>query len=291
VLIGLQLKGIPETLPITQEFAMAERSRENGADQLGAAKGSSVDALASKALSLVAKRNAKAAQSFDPEIAARLRDAAAESNTNPVPDILAEMLQSGIPAETIACVYIPHAARQMGDDWCDDTLSFARVTIGTARLQSSLRTLGSDWASHGYTGESRAENGAVVIIAKDAFHTLGAMVLCGQLRRAGLSVRLAMGASSPELRAIFGNTAFDAALISASSSESLDSLRECVDVIRQSASPDLPIIIGGNVLDQDIDVKATTGADYTTNDPFEALEHCGIRKLQRAETPQQNRRT
>jgi methanogenic corrinoid protein MtbC1 len=272
---------------------MAEQSRKNRAETQGAIVGHSVDALASKALTMVAERNAKSLQDQDIDlvIAERLRDAAAESSGNPVPDVLDEMLRSGMPPETIACVYIPHAARQMGEDWCDDTLSFARVTIGTARLQASLRTLGADWASHGYSDDPNNDEGVVVIIAKDAFHTLGAMVLCGQLRRLGLSVRLAMGASSQELRAILGTTNFDAALISASSSESLESLRECVDVIRQSSENCPPIIIGGNVLDQEADVKTITGADYTTKDPLEALEHCGIAKTSSAETLQQTRRT
>lgn len=270
---------------------MPEQSRKKSAEPSGAVKGPSVDALATQALSLVAQRNAKAAQNFDAALAERLRDAAAESNGNPVPVLMNEMLESGIPAETIACVYIPYAARQMGEDWCDDTLSFARVTIGTARLQASLRTLGSDWSSHGYSDDQDHDKGAVVIVAKDAFHTLGAMVLCGQLRRMGLSVRLAMGATAQELRAIFVTTRFDAALISASSSESLDSLRECVDVIRQSSAICPPIIIGGNVLDQEADVQAVTGADYTTKDPIEALEHCGITTKMRAETPAQERRT
>ncbi|MCF2871557.1 hypothetical protein L0664_10825 [Octadecabacter sp. G9-8] len=270
---------------------MAEQSRTNRTDPLGAVKSPSVDALATKALSLVAERNAKAAQDFDPDVGTRLRDAAAESSHNPVPEVINQMLEAGIPAESIACIYIPYAARQMGDDWCDDTLSFARVTIGTARLQASLRTLGADWASHGYSEDPNDDKGVVAIIAKDPFHTLGAMVLCGQLRRLGLSVRLAMGATSQELRAIFVTTRFDAALISASSSESLDSLKECVDVVRQSSSICPPIIIGGNILDQDADVQSLTGADYTTNDPLKALEHCGITTVTPNETRHTERRT
>lgn len=269
---------------------MAGQSKKTQSEAPSGAGRPSFDALASKALSLVAAKNAKNAAHFDPVLGERLRDAAAESESNPVPQVIAEMTAAGISPEVIATIYIPHAARQMGDDWCDDTLSFARVTIGTARLQSSLRTLGTDWASHGYAGEQNPNGGVTIIIAKDSYHTLGAMVLCGQLRRIGLSVRLAMGATTQELRSIFETTAFDVALISASEAESLESLRECVDVIRQSASVCPPIIIGGTVLDQDADVKAVTGADYITKDPFEALELCGITDIAREETPEQERR-
>lgn len=264
---------------------MSKQSNQKRAEDAGGVKSPSVDALATTALSMVAQRNAKAVQNMNIDLAIRLRDAAAESSSNAVPDLLAEMLASGITSDIIATVYIPHAARQLGDDWCEDTLSFARVTIGTARLQSSLRSLGADWSSHGYSDDTKDE-GVVVIVAKDAFHTLGAMVLCGQLRREGLSVRLAMGASVRELRAIFAASKFDAALISASLSESLDTLRDYVDIIRQSCKAPTPIVIGGNVLDQEADVKAITGADFATNDPFEALKHCGITKITHARSRQ-----
>ncbi|MDC0116195.1 hypothetical protein OAH97_01800 [Octadecabacter sp.] len=270
---------------------MSGQSKKNSKDTSEGAALPSVDALATQALSLVAKRIAVTAQEFNIDIAIQLRDAAAESSTNRVPEIIDDMLASGISVEMVACEYIPHAARQMGDDWCDDTLTFARVTIGTARLQSSLRSLGDDWASHGYADQDTPNAGLIVIVAKDAFHTLGAMVLCGQLRRMGLSVRLVMGASLAELRTIFESTVFDAALISASVAESLDSLRECTDLIKEASYVCPPIIIGGNVIDQDADVLALTGADYLTKDPFEALDHCGIKGISRAHTSNQERRT
>jgi methanogenic corrinoid protein MtbC1 len=271
---------------------MADQSKNNSAQRQHVPSGDApVDALATHVLSMIAKKNAESAAQLDLDIAERLRDVAAEPTVNTVPELISKMLKAGISPDTIATVYIPHAARQMGEDWCNDNLSFARVTIGTARLQSSLRALGTDWTSQGYPDERHADGGAIVIIAKDPYHTLGAMVLCGQLRRMGLSVRLAMGVSTQELRKLFFDTSFDAALISASASESLESLREYVDVIRQSSAVCPPIIVGGNVLDQDEDVKAATGADLTTRDPVEALEHCGIPRSSYKEKLQQKRRT
>lgn len=269
---------------------MSERSRKMPTEAPSGAKAPLDGSLASQALPFVAKRTAVNATEIDLVVAARLHDAAADASVNMVPDVLNEMQRAGILPETIASLYIPHAARQMGDDWCDDTLSFARVTIGTARLQSSLRVLGTDWASHGYSDDDTNDGGVVIIVAKDAFHTLGAMVLCGQLRRMGLSVRLAMGTSAGALRTIFQTTDFDAVLISASISENLGSLRACVNIIRKSAAICPPIVIGGTVLDQDADVKEITGADFTTKDPFEALELCGIPKTTREDAQQQERR-
>lgn len=265
---------------------MADRSKHKKAAQITGTGSASVDALASRALSMVAQRNSKTTARFDEAVAQQLHDAAAEVGQNRVPDVIKDMLYAGISSEMIADRYIPHVARQMGDEWCEDELSFARVTIGSARLQSALRNLGEHWTSFDMTGDPGSfddESAAViVIVVRDSYHTLGAVVLAGQLRRQGISVRLVMGPTPSELQAIFHANTFDAALISANESESLDSLRETVEFIRKSASVSPPIIVGGSVLDQDVDVKARTGADYVTNDPYEALEHCGLINTRRS---------
>ena len=244
----------------------------------------SVGALASGALALVAERNQKENLQIDAEWANRLHDAAARLEVNDVPEVVRAMLDAGVPAETIAVQYIPHVACRMGDEWCEDSLSFSHVTIGTARLQAALRTLGKDWWHDARANDTGEGSGIVVVLLKDAFHTLGVNVLAGQLRRLGHSVRLAMGPTAQELQSMFRTGRFDAILISASASESLDFLREYVETIRQSAPGNPPIVIGGGILDTDVDVKAATGADFATKDLFEALEHCGLRKTKRKET-------
>lgn len=257
---------------------MAGRTKQESKDPNAGSAGGSVDALAARALTMVAERHARVSSEFDQSRAQQLHDAAARVDENNVPAVVEDFLSAGIPAEVISDVYIPHVARKMGDEWCEDTLSFARVTIGTARLQSALRTLGGDWTSFGFDADAtQGESAAVIVlVVRDSFHTLGAVVLAGQLRRLGMSVKLAMGPSPVELRAIFASTDFDAALISANESEGLDSLRETVEVIRKSAAVCPPIVVGGSVLDQGVDVKAFTGADYVTKDPYEALRHCGL---------------
>lgn len=260
---------------------MAEQSSKDRGPVLSGSGSVSVDALASRALSMVAERNTKLSAELDYDFARRLHDAAAGLSVESVASVIDAMTASGIPTTTISDLYIPHVARVMGDEWCEDTMSFARVTIGTARLQSALRSLGDHWSFHDFAENVEDDRAIIVIVVKDSFHTLGAMVLCGQLRRLGLSVRLSMGASDNELRAIFTAGKFDAALISANESETLDSLRQVVELIRKSASSPPPIIVGGGILDQGVDVLAETGADFVTKDPVEALEHCGLTRTKR----------
>ncbi|WP_375279486.1 B12-binding domain-containing protein [Pseudooctadecabacter sp.] len=271
---------------------MAEQSKSDKKALEKTGANASVDALASRALSVVANRTTKAGLPLDKALVRQLHDAAAIGMHNEVPDVVKAMLSRGISAEVIAVHYIPEVARQMGDEWCEDELSFGHVTIGVSRLQSALRVLGKDWWHDARNQSDNGQStGVIVIVAKDAYHTLGASILCGQLRQMGLSVRLAMGASPHELRSMFKDTSFDAVLVSATTFESLDFLREYVETIRKSVSGSPPIIIGGTVLDQEADVKAATGADFATKDPFEALEHCGLTKTTRKKATQSGHRT
>ncbi|SLN32438.1 cobalamin B12-binding domain-containing protein [Pseudooctadecabacter jejudonensis] len=261
---------------------------KKAAERMGA--NASVDALASRALSVVASRSSKPGLPMSVARLQKLHDAAANGRTNTVPDVVKEMLEDGISAEVIAVNYIPEVARQMGEEWCEDELSFGHVTIGTARLQSALRVLGKDWWLDGRNGDGANDKGVVVVVAQDAYHTLGASILCGQLRQFGLSVRLAMGTSPEDLKRSLHGSTFDAILLSASSAESLDFLREYVETIRATVSGQPPIVVGGGILDQEADVKTAIGVDFATKDPFEALEFCGLTKNNRNRTSKTGQR-
>jgi len=263
---------------------MSERNKKEKSAVLTGPGSASVDALASRALSLVAERNQHADTQIDPTFAEQLHSAAAVLERNTVPEVVENMLNHGIAAEAIAVHYIPYVARLMGDEWCEDSLSFSHVTIGTARLQSALRSLGKDWWHDARANDTGEGSGVVVVLVKDAYHTLGVNVLAGQLRRLGHSVRLAMGPSPQDLKAVFRKGRFDAVMISASASESLEFLREYVESVKQSAPGNPPIVVGGGIMGLDVDVKSATGADFATNDLFEALEHCGLTKAKRMET-------
>jgi len=213
---------------------------------------------------------------LDLQIMAAMRAAALAVNRKDCTAVLQQAQQAGIAREDIADFYIPALARDLGDDWCSDNLSFAAVTIGVSRLQAMLRELGPEWA--GDQSANPAAPSVLLIVGQDVYHTLGAMVLSGQLRRKGLSVRLMLGADPQELAQKLAKTSYDAVFISASSGESLESLRRIVYVIRTSSKTLLPVVIGGTILEVEnqYDVTALTGADHATNVPSEALELCGV---------------
>lgn len=215
---------------------------------------------------------------------ATLTEGAMSSAWNGSKEAVEKVLDAGVPAAVIADHYIPAIARSMGEQWCSDELGFASVTIGTSRLQSMLRQLGPAWA-----GDVMADPDAptiLVVVAADVYHTLGAMVLAGQLRRKGISVRVMLGATPPEVAAQTALLKFDAVFISASCGETLESLRKIVESVSQDSAKATPVVVGGTILTDAPDAKTLTGADFATNDPDEALALCGLNETQRHTTPQ-----
>lgn len=203
--------------------------------------------------------------------------AALSSDRRAISSSVTDALSKGITAEALADDYIPALARQMGDAWCKDEMSFAGVTIGVSRLQSLLRELGPAWA-----GDSLAKPDApniMLVVGPDVYHTLGAMVLAGQLRRRGLSVNLQLGASGDDVVTALRQGDYDALFLSASIGESLETLRKIVEAVVTNIDAPPTTIIGGTILENETDVCAATGANHASNDPDEAIALCGLKTL------------
>lgn len=231
-----------------------------------------VDALASQALTVVASRSPHNAAKVYQRLVECLADGVRSMEPNAQEAAVRELRQHGCTSADIVDVYIPAAARLLGEEWCRDEMSFADVTIGSARLQGLLRELEREWL-----GVQLSDGPAVAMICQDDFHTLGAMVAAGQLRRLGASVRLILGLNVSEQLEIVGESSFDVVMISASRTENLETTRKLVKNIRALPGKTLPIVLGGTVIEQKVNVKALTGADHVINDPKEALELCGLK--------------
>lgn len=139
----------------------------------------------------------------------------------------------------------------------DDKIGFAEVTLASARMQAMLRAIGSAWMAD--NGESDADICLLLCVPPGEQHTLGAFVLMGQLRRSGVSVRLAIGPDRAELAGIFGAMRFDGVLISASGSAHLAQVAEFVQTVRALGPEGLPVAIGGGILQHVADVAKVVG--------------------------------
>ncbi|MEQ6250762.1 cobalamin B12-binding domain-containing protein [Sulfitobacter sp. HNIBRBA3233] len=186
--------------------------------------------------------------------------------------VLNLMRRSGIRDADIADFYIPVIARRLGEGWVADTLDFAAVTTGSARLQDMLRRLDSSWCTPadkhiGMRGEY------CVIVPEGVQHSLGARILAGQLRRAGCNVHLKIELPVAQIAQTVGSADFRGVFVSATSRESLDFLR-CVVTQARDGNAWSPVLLGGNVLERGFEVDSVVGADFATNDWSDALRFC-----------------
>ena len=217
---------------------------------------------------------------LDHSVLEALRSAALDPEPGNARIAMKQMVSDGICPIQLSDHYIPAIARELGDRWCDDNLSFADVTIGTSRLQFMLRELGVNWSGNA-EAKSNAET-ILLIVSKDVYHTLGAVVLSGQLRRQGLSVKLVLGGDTKDIARRVARTKYSAVFISSSRGERLEPLRLIVDAVKTSAPEGIPIVIGGTILEVETaeTVTALTGANYATKIPQEALRLCGLQFTQ-----------
>ena len=233
-----------------------------------------VDALANRVLSMLATRKTRASTEIQATLVDHLCAAVRAFDPEARAAVLGEMRALGLSDIEIAEVYIPAAARKLGDDWCVDQLSFADVTIGSARLQGMLRDLETGTVMPvPLPGAPQV----LMVVRQDEYHTLGALVAARYLRRHGVIVRLALGLEDRRIARMAHDAQFDVIMISASGSERLESLRNLIKIIRQGNGHTPPIIVGGTVLEKRSDIKTLTDADHVCNDPEEALKLCGLR--------------
>lgn len=186
-----------------------------------------------------------------------------------------ELRRARISATALADLYIPEVARRLGKAWEDDSMSFAEVTIGTARLQAILREIGAGWVADTSAGGKAGQTLLLVVPAGEQ-HTLGAMVLAGQLRRRGISVGLKVGPGSEDVLQLLHTRRFDGAMLSVACVEKLESTAALVKTLKRETGGAMPVAVGGAVLLREGNVTISHEADIQTNNIEEALQALGL---------------
>ena len=254
----------------------------NGGPRAPDAQGT-VEAFASQVLSRVAANSQATRGALRQDLLEDLIASVMTFDDSARVAVLARFRDAGISHAGIVDRYLPAAARKLGAAWCEDSMSFADVTIGSSRLQALLRDLRAPQVS------APDAPSVLIVIPENAYHTLGAGVLADQLRRLGASPRMALGLPALDLAELVETHDFNAVMISAASSQRLETLRELVKCVRVAARQPVPIIIGGTVMEKDTDIKTLTGADYVSNNPEEALGACGLTIQTHAVEPPERR--
>lgn len=232
--------------------------------------GTGLSALARTVVARLIAREGGIDRPVDEAVVAVIARALLEPGPAAMDALRLDLRRARISELDLVDAYFPEVARHLGCAWADDTAAFTDVTIGVARMQSMLRELGRDWTSN----TCAVQGGATVLIVlpDGEQHSFGVMLLAGQLRRQGISVRLEVGTPAATLRKLVQEKSFDCAMISVACEEKLDHCKAVVHALKQGSDGQLWVAIGGPLLDRPVDVLGRTGADIATCDPLLALQ-------------------
>lgn len=241
-----------------------------------------VSGFASHALSILADevRLAKSKSGFKvnplPLPLATLQNVVTQRTPDTAQNVVDRMVRTGIDLEEIVDLYIPQVARDLGQAWVDDAMSFATVTIGCARLQGVLRNVAKallDLNNVEIIGVQMPR--FRILVPAEEQHTLGATVLASQLQRYGIMSDIDLQADVFTEESNASPTKYDAVMISASARFGFDKLSLFVKRAKASYG-NIPVLIGGSILAQNETVTPQTGADFATNDFLKAISLCGL---------------
>jgi methanogenic corrinoid protein MtbC1 len=190
--------------------------------------------------------------------------------------ILSSLISSGVSSDEVYEVYVPDAARRLGQLWVEDRASFVDVTIGAGRLQSLYREqserAGRNWLDRSIPlGQS-----ILMILPESEDHSLGAFVAANQFRRHGVWVHMAIGLRLDELANLVRTGRFSMLGVSAATQKTVPNVAEMIRYLRENVKKCPPITIGGQVVGMCDDIEAQTGADAAVQSVREAIEKCRL---------------
>lgn len=222
--------------------------------------GGDINAVAMHALSRLIRRAQGTVDVSVADASRRLYAAAKTADRTVFMQEATALIAAGVSEPDIANIHIPNAARALGQDWVDGTMTFTTVSAGCAILQGYLRQTGLRWADE---AAMLATPVGTVLLAVPPYeqHTIGATLLAGQLRAQAVDVVLAYHADADDITRLAITEKVDAVLISSSRSPTMDALANTIGTLKNAGAA-MPVILGGSVLDQDQDVLGKTGADF-----------------------------
>lgn len=178
--------------------------------------------------------------------------------------------------DAVIDLYIPQAAKHLGDLWISSDISFADVTVGALRLQSLLGE-----ASIGIFSTIRPAHdvlNALIVVCEGEQHFLGACVVAAQVRRLGCEASLSISETSEQVvRRVAANRP-DMVLMSCARFEALEPVAKTVEFIRARLDHVPVLALGGPLRGNSERLKEQTGVDLVTKNAADVVGFCTKRK-------------
>jgi methanogenic corrinoid protein MtbC1 len=215
-----------------------------------------VASLAREVILRVASRTVAAARPVSQEELLAFSTALASDSPKSAAQIIAAEREAGRPAEDIYVNLLAPAARQLGDMWNSDHITFAQVTVGSGRIFAIMRSM-----RHMFETSAPAEEPAVIFASVPGeTHTLGVRMAADFFRTDGWNISLLIGLSHDDLLAEIAQISSRMVGLSFSGEHSLEALSQLI-VALHICAPHLSIVICGQEVEEFRPVLELMGVD------------------------------
>lgn len=221
---------------------------------------SAVESLAREVLSRLPQQfgsHPSAAPAFTPDMIEELATALISGDNRAAGRLVSAQQDAGHSERSIYLVYLAEAARLLGKWWEADTVDFAQVTIGTARIYAILRVLAPLLRR---TGTRVSDKSSFLCSIPGETHTLGVRMACDLLRADGWTIDLAIGNTHDELMERIAKAQPEIIGLSAAGEHAMPGLAKLVMAIR-ICTPDASIFVGGHIVTGSADLIQLSGVD------------------------------
>lgn len=176
----------------------------------------------------------------------------------------------GMSKETLLLDVMAPAARMLGEWWEQDACDFIDVTMGLWRLQEAVHEI----VGRNSIGLPTSDNqrAALFAVMPGDDHGFGSIVLEEMFRRAGWTSEGLRHATREELQHVLGSRHFDLLALTASTCQPAESVAQLIASLRlRSRNPDLLVMVGGWLFNQDPTLVRQVGADASAPDARAAV--------------------
>ena len=175
-------------------------------------------------------------------------------------DFVQQLLDEGVTFQRILLDLMAPAARELGERWVNDTMSFVEVTLGVARMHRILREF--DGVPEHMWSKSGAGRHALLLPAPGEQHTFGLRLVQEFLLRESWEVTNRPVHSPDQLKAVLRNNHYDIAGLSLSGETMIEPFMASIASIRMhSLNSNIKIIVGGHLFIERPELINACGAD------------------------------
>jgi methanogenic corrinoid protein MtbC1 len=226
--------------------------------------------LALLALNELAKRKSSKKVTYDHADIAKFCESIISKNDDLQVQLIETLIERGISLDIIYETFIPEVAENLGNLWKINKVTFIEVNIGAQRLHRLSRIYEKQYLGPMYIFSEGPD--ILLILPGREVHTLGLITASGIFKKNGANPFIAVGYSDKEIISLIKSQSFELIGMSVSNSDNISDCLETAKKIKKSVTKSIPMVVGGQGVNQSKSPELSAVFDKITTNPREALE-------------------